>query len=177
MFKLIATLATALFCVVAQAETRTVDIGDFQRTFIETIHDFASKYQNAGNDLQKSALVTERFERFKKLKGDPRKIAGWIGILEAMGTNGDGKAFVTIRLSKRLTVSTWNNALSDSGDRTLIPQSSPVFKKLAQMKEGNVVKFSGSLKRSKNLTEEGRMVSPDFLFAFSDIEKLGDSVK
>lgn len=160
----------------AKQEAPPLPYSDFQREFMQINIEFSRRYPTLQNELQKSALVAERFDRFKKLKGDPRVIKNWLGVLEGMGTNGDGKAFVTIRLTpKELTFSTWNNSFSDMSDHSLIPQSSPVFKKLATMKIGNVVKFSGRLKHTKNLTEDGKMTTPDFLFIFKDIEKIGES--
>jgi len=151
---------------------------EFQFGFMKIVYDYSVKYRAAENQLQKSALVTERFKQFEKLKGNPRQIKDWLGILEGMGTTGEGKAFVIIRVSpETLTFSTWNNGFSDINDKSLISQSSPVYAKLASMKKGNVVKFSGKLKRATNMTEEGRMTSPDFLFIFSDIEKVAESVR
>ncbi len=174
---LIGALLLALASTCFSAEQRQIQYSDFQQGFMEIVAEYAQKYPKAGNELQKSALATERFKKFTTLKGDPKRIKDWIGVLERMGTNNDGKAYVVVRLSPNLlTVSTWNNSLSDYQDKTLIPQSSKVFTKLAAMKEGNVVKFSGQLKKPKNTTEEGKMVSPDFLFVFTDIEKIGDSI-
>lgn len=160
----------------SRAEQKTIEYPEFQRRFMAIIYDYSVKYPKLENELQKSSLMTERFEQFQRLKGDPKKIKDWVGVLASMGTSSDGKAYVVILLSpKLLTVSTWNNSLSDYQDRSLIPQSSPIYGKLSLMKVGNVVKFSGRLKRLKNLTEEGKMVTPDFLFIFSDIEKIGES--
>lgn len=159
------------------ADQQQIQYSDFQKGFIKIIAEYAAKYPKGENELQKSALVTERNNHFRTLNGDPRKIKGWVGVLESMGTTSEGKAYITVRLSpppRLLTFSTWNNSLSDFQDRSLIPQSSPLFMKLAALKKGNVVKFSGRLKHTKNLTEEGKMVSPDFLFIFSSIEKIGD---
>lgn len=158
------------------AESKPLPYSEFQRGFMQIVVEYAQKYPRAENELLKSALVTERFNRFKTLKGDPRQIKDWMGVLENMGTNSDGKAYVTIRLSpKVLTFSTYNNSFSDMHDHSLIPQSSKIYSKLASMKIGNVVKFSGRLKQATNLTEAGKMTEPNFLFIFSDIEKIGES--
>lgn len=178
MIRYLLTIIMLVISLSGRAADQAISYSDFQQGFMQAIAEYAGKYKKAENELQKSALVTERFERFTKLKGDPKRIKDWIGVIETMGTNGDGKAYVTIRLSPNLlTVSTWNNAFSDTKDHSLIPQSSPVFKKLAQMKVGNVVKFSGRLKRATNVTEEGKMMTPDFLFIFTDIEKIGERIK
>lgn len=173
--RIVAILAAAAIAASAHADQQVaITYGEFQKEFMTVIADFARTYPAQQNELQKSALVTQRQQRFTKIKGDPRRVRDWIGVLEDMGTNGDGKAWVVIRLSPNLlTVSTWNNAFSDAQDQSLIPQSSPLFSRLAAMQKGNVVKFSGRLKRATNLTEEGRMVTPNFLFIFSDIEKIG----
>ncbi|MDE2441082.1 MAG: hypothetical protein KGP14_08655 [Betaproteobacteria bacterium] len=175
MIRSILLLVTLAISGAGIAADQAINYSDFQQGFMQAIAEYSGKYKKAENELQKSALVTERFQRFTKLKGDPKHIKDWIGVVETMGTNGDGKAYATIRLSPNLlTVSTWNNAFSDASDHSLIPQSSPVFKKLALMKPGNVVKFSGRLKHAKNMTEEGKMLTPDFLFIFTDIEKIGE---
>lgn len=159
----------------ADNKSQPLPYSDFQKGFMQIVAEYAVKYRAAENELQKSALVTERFKRFETLKGKPSKIVGWYGVLQDMGTNGDGKAYVTVSLSPNLlSVSTWNNAFSDSKDKTLIPQSSPLYSKLAAMKKGNIVKFSGKLRRANNMTEEGRMITPNFIFSFTDIEKVGE---
>lgn len=173
----IAAAAAALTAQAAPAATElSVKYPEFQRTFMVTIQDYADLYKAAPNELKKSALVTARHEAFRKLKGDPRAIKDWIGVIDSMGTTGDGRAYVTLNLHPRLLwVGTWNNSFSDIGDKTLIPQSSQVYKALADMKPGNVVKFSGRLKRPSNLLEEDRMLNPTFLFSFTHMEKIGDS--
>jgi hypothetical protein len=145
----------------------------FQVDFMRTIKDYAAKYPTGENELLKSAMVTARFNAFTKLKGNPRNIDGWTGTLEAMGTTNHGYAYVKINLIPGvLWVQTWNNELSDYQAHTLIPQSSPVFSSLAKMKPGTTVRFSGRLKHAINLTEDGRMTHPNFLFAFTRIEKV-----
>lgn len=159
-----------------ESKTAPIQYSEFQHGFMTTVANYAQRYREAENELQKSALQNERHEQFKKLKGDPGKIKDWIGVLHKMGTNGDGKAYITVSLSPDLlAVSTWNNSFSDIEDKTLIPQTSRMYAKLANMKEGNAVKFSGKLLRPTNLTEEGRMTEPEFLFRFTDIEKIAES--
>jgi hypothetical protein len=144
---------------------------DFQMAFMAVIDSSRAKYQATDNELTRSALVTDRFSQFEKLKGDPRKITNWVGQLRTIGTSGDGKAWVTISLGPNLTFVTSNADIIDT-EHTLIPQSSAIYKKLESMKPGDPVKFSGRLMRPINLTEAGKMVDPRFLFAFTDITKI-----
>lgn len=161
----------------AQKQEVVVRYSDFQRDFMQVVAEYAAKYKAADNELQKSKLVNERIKAFEKLKGNPKAMTDWYGVIEKMGTNSDGNAFVTLSISPGLiTFSTWNNSFSDMNDKTLIKQSSPLYNKLSEMKEGNVVKFSGQLKRPTNFTEAGKMTDPDFLFKFTDINKAADSV-
>ena len=178
MYRYVAALVLVLVPITSISESKSISYSDFQRDFMAIVLEYSQKYPRAENELQKSSLVTERLNRFRKLKGDPRRIKDWYGTLESMGTTGDGKAFVTIRLASvpDLRVSTWNNFFSDSKDKSLIPQSSKVYAKLAAMKKGNVVKFSGTLRQPTNPTEEGKMVTPNFLFIFTEIDKIGDSI-
>lgn len=176
-----ATLFSFIITTAAQQANAevTVRYPDFQRDFMTIIVDYKYKYLQAENQLLKSSLVSERLKSFEKLKGNPRQINNWIGVLEKMGTNSDGKAYVVISLSpppNTIKVSTWNNAISDIQDKTLIPQGGATYANLSSMKEGNVVKFSGQLKRSTNITEAGKMTEPEFLFKFTNIEKIGDRV-
>ncbi|MBX8608734.1 hypothetical protein K5D65_16205 [Pseudomonas cichorii] len=160
----------------AIAETKTVRVSDYQKGFIETVQEYSAQYEAAPNDLKKSTVARKRLEALGKLKGDPRKISGWYGTIEKLGTNGDGDAFLTIKLLvDNITVSTWNNKLSDTGAKTLIKNGTPLYEKISEMAEGNVVMISGTIGNPKNLTERGKMIEPDFLFKFSDVEKVGDS--
>lgn len=163
-------------CGSAFAETKTVTVSDFQKSFIETIQDFSAQYEAAGNELKKSAVEKKRLAALGKLKGDPRKISGWYGTIESLGTNGDGDAYLTIRLlTDNITVGTWNNSISDANSKTLIKNGSPLYDAISDMAVGNVVMFSGAIGRAKNMTENGRLTEPDFLFKFSKVEKVGDS--
>ena len=155
-----------------QINAAEVPISDFQKSFVAVIDEVRAKYQGTDNQLARSALVTERHEKFEKLKGDPRKIKDWVGRIEHLGTTGDGKAYVSITLTDNVTFTTYSVDFADTQDHTLISQTSPIYKSLMAMNEGDRVKFSGRLKRTIDITEAGKMVDPNFLFVFSDISKI-----
>ena len=165
------TLLLFSICSITNAKDAPIPYSEFQLGFMRTIKDYAIKYNQAPNELKKSALVTERLNAFRTLKGNPKKISGWYGVITKMGTNGDGKAYVTLNLSPNLvSVTTWNNAFSDMDDHTLIAQNSKMYTTLSNLKVGNVVKFSGKLAQLTNMTEADKMTNPVFLFKFSNIE-------
>lgn len=176
MKKIAALLCLLASSGLASAETKSVAVSDFQKGFIETVQDYSAQYEAAPNELKKSSVSKKRMDAFSKLKGDPRKITGWYGTIEKLGTNGDGDAYITIRLLvDNITLSTWNNSFSDAGSNTLIKNGTPMYEALSEMSEGNVVMFSGALGKIKNMSERGKMTDPDFLFKFTKVEKVGDS--
>ena len=153
-----------------------------QLVFIKTVEPFCAAYVAAPNELKKSALRAQRKIAISKMVGNG-KVAGWIGTLEGMGTNSEGKAYVAVKLegSRSISVKTWNNALSDIGSNTLIENGSNLFNSISNCSKGDKVVFSGHFfagKLSKldfieeaSLTEMGSMTSPEFIFKFSAISK------
>jgi hypothetical protein len=84
-----------------------------------------------------------------------------------MKTTGDGKAYIEIEISPGIHVKTWNNALSDVADDTLIDQNSPVFSAVADLGVGDAVTFSGAFVSAKedfvreaSMSESGSMSEP-----------------
>jgi hypothetical protein len=163
---------------VTTTETKTiVDLRpEKQKEFESVIATFSQQFDKAQNELQESTCRRDRMNAIKSLNISPQ-IGGWIGTLIQLKTNTEGKAYITIRLNRDLSVSTWNNALSDFGDNTLIPMDTDLFKTLSNMKTGQKVKFSGSFIRSnmdyfreQSLTIRGAMKNPDFLMKFSSVE-------
>jgi hypothetical protein len=78
-----------------------------------------------------------------------------------------------------VAVKTWNNALSDVGDRTLIEPGSPAFNVMGTLRNGDWVRFSGRFfpdqtdcVREPSMTIRGTMTSPEFIFRFDDIRRV-----
>jgi hypothetical protein len=110
------------------------------------------------------------------LLGD-RTAINWTGKITEVGANGEGKAHVEIELADNVRVKTWNNALSDIGDNTLISPSSSFFNNLVAMSEDTIVTWSGKflsgtdfcLKKA-NLTNIFYARDPQFIVKFSNIK-------
>jgi hypothetical protein len=73
-------------------------------------------------------------------------------------------------------VQTWNNAISDMFDDTLIKPTAPFFQTLVPMTEGTKVRFSadfvtddGSCVKGTNITETFYGSDPDFLVRYADV--------
>jgi len=82
-------------------------------------------------------------------------------------------------MTQYIHVATWNNSLSDIRDHTLIDPTSSMFKELAALKAGDLVKFSGQFSSSntdcvgeQSVTLQGSMTKPEFTMRFTSIRKL-----
>ena len=154
---------------------------DMQTKFENVIATYKGQYRQAETDLQKGYSRTQRKQAIQALNMQG-KANGWIGVIKKIGANNEGKAYVSIALNRDLQVKTWNNAISDSFDNTLITPNSPLYNTLLSMKEGQEVKFSGHFLTNayknedcyeeSSLSTAGAMLSPEFLFQFDEIVPL-----
>jgi len=163
----------------------TLSMPEDQAAFCGLIDEAAQMYRSASNDLKKSAVRGQRKGALAEVLGRGR-VTGWVGHVSQLTTNGDGKAVLTVDLPCDAAVSTWNNALSDVMDETLIPQSSELFSVLADLdeggwgKKGSAVRFTGQFVGGRgpdgygemSLTELGAMTDPSFVFRFAAVEPL-----
>ncbi|MER2133361.1 MAG: hypothetical protein ABS910_01630 [Arthrobacter sp.] len=149
-----------------------------QQAFLDAFEAGKASYENAGTELQRSVALTDRDAQMCAVSGQGN-MTNWTGKILEIGANNDGLAHVKIQLSDGVKVQTWNNALSDLTDNTLIPQNAPFFSTLAGMSEGTLVTFvaqsvpspSSCLTRS-NLTDVFYAIDPNFIVRFSDIRPL-----
>lgn len=158
----------------------TLDVRpEFQIKFEEICANYVSEYNKGENELQKSRTRNNRKQALQQLKN--RSVINWIGTIDSLQTNSEGKAIVSIKINDNLSVKTWNNAFSDLGSNTLIPMDSALYKKLeTNVKKGSKVRFSGSLfsgnedyYEETSVSESGSMLDPEFLIKFSDITLMG----
>jgi len=149
-----------------------------QKQFEYVIALFSKQFDSAQNELEESTYRRGRMNDIKELAINTQ-INGWIGTLNQLRTNTEGAAYITIKLNNNLSIGTWNNALSDIGDNTLISMDSDLYKMLINMKTGQKVIFSGSFIDSKldhfkekSMTIRGSMKNPEFLMRFSNIARI-----
>lgn len=140
-----------------------------QIAFLQTIMKYKEAYKDAGNDLKKSSVRRQRDEEVNgMLPGNA--INNWTGTLSDLGTNSDGNAYISIEVKGYpVSFKTWNNALSDIGSDTLIPNGSDLYNRVAAMDEGQPVRFSGRLLNESSITETGSMLEPEYIVRFVDI--------
>lgn len=135
----------------------------------------AADFDDGANDMAKGAARPRRAAAICKALRSTT-VHDWIGTVDQLSSNGDGKGVLGVRIAKNVTLETWNNALSDISDQTLIAPASQVFKEASAMKVGQTVRFSGSFIRSqtdcieeRSMTLEGSMKEPAYIFRFSSV--------
>lgn len=148
-----------------------------QAAFVKVVEDAKEAIGAAETDLQESVALRDRDKKLCALLTG-NKATNWTGIVDNVGANGEGKAYVYVEIAEKVKVITWNNSFSDISDNTLIPTSSKFFDKLVAMKKGDLVTFSATFLKSGNsclkkgnLTEFFYGERPEFVAKFSDITK------
>lgn len=162
----------------AAPPTPSVPLPSDQARFIEAVTKARSQFIAAANELAAGGVRNNRQQAVcSALQGN--YVSGWIAKVAYQSTNGDGKGVITLELAPDLKVSTWNNAVSDFSDKTLIDPDTPLFKSLTTMKRGDIVRFSGGFFPSnldcvgeQSVTLAGSMRSPVFTMRFSSVRKL-----
>lgn len=134
-------------------------------------------YEAASNDLAKGGVRPARGKAICAAVPKP-EVEDWIGTVYDLTTNGDGWGVLSVEIEGEIWLSTWNNSLSDIGADSLINPSSDLFGALAQLQEGQKVKFSGKFLSDsakgdcyseKSMTMDGSISEPEFVFIFSKV--------
>lgn len=147
-----------------------------QAQFIEIIAAAQQKSKDADNDMQRGSAKSERDKNVCAiLKG--MKVKDWTGTITKITSNSDGKGVIEVEIAKKITIKTWNNALSDIGDDTLIEPGTKFFDFVASLKKGTQIQFSGNFFRGtggdcikeSSMSLRGKLEDPEFIFRFNEI--------
>jgi hypothetical protein len=148
-----------------------------EKAFVDAIVQARLMYRQAANDLAKGGTRSTRAVAVCQLLGRSLTVDGWIGIIETLSSNSEGKGVLKIRIGPDIQVGTWNNSLSDVGDHTLIDPTSSLFADLSAMSTGQIVKFGGRFiasetdcVRESSMTLGGSMTKPDYIVRFRQVE-------
>lgn len=154
-----------------------------QMEFEKARASFYRRYEAADNEIKKSAVFIEA----NKTTGEFVQKAGfiaerWTGKLTDLSTDQGGEhAWIKVESKTNGTdvvYMTWNNALSDLDDKTSIQKGTDLYRKLADLKEGDKVVFTARFlsdprkgARESSMTELGSVSEPNFIMRFIDISK------
>lgn len=146
-----------------------------QQSFSDRVEKARKDYEATDNELRMSKVVTDRDKALCKATGGSFK--GWKATVNDVGSTGDGYGYVAVIIEDDIELSTWNNALSDVFDNTLIKPENKLFDTLLDLSSGDIVTVSGSFTDGKdtcvqtsNLTEVFNADSPDFKVKFTSIK-------
>jgi RNA polymerase subunit RPABC4/transcription elongation factor Spt4 len=149
-----------------------------QSAFVDIVEGYSSQFPAAKNELQESAMRDERRSSILSTLGSDLSVDNWIGTITSLETNTEGKGIVSIKVSPNVVLKTWNNAISDIVNNTLIEKNSSSYNALLNLAAGDSVVFSGYFFSSDedgihemSVTISGSMQEPEFLFKFNKIEK------
>lgn len=158
------------------------DIPAAQQAMSDAVATGRTEAESAETDLQRANVLNVRSDAMCESVPDG-DVTDWIGTVVTVDANGEGKAVVVVSIEEDIEIGTWNNALSDSGDRTLIEQGSELYDAALELAPGDSVRFSGTLKSgsesndrcyyTSNLTEVMSIDSPDYIINFSELQKIG----
>lgn len=163
-------LATA-----AAPATVVTPLPQAEASFVASVDKWRKTYAAGANDMAKGAARPARAKDICTLMKSAF-IAGWIGTVETLSSNGDGLGVLSVKISDDVVLKTWNNSVSDVGDHTMIDPTSNLFHKAISLKVGQRVAISGAFIPSKtdcfregSITLAGSLQSPEYIFQFSDI--------
>lgn len=149
-----------------------------QAAFVTAAQDAQSAAQNA-NEMQVVGLRKERATGMCAALGHSMEVTDWYGtVADVATTMGGDSGSLEVEMADDIRVGTWNNSFSDalSGDGTLIAADSPLYRQVAALEEGDMVRFSGSFTADKercvdeqSITDVGGVESPTFTFAFTEV--------
>ena len=147
-----------------------------ETSFIEVVSTAQGNSQRTENDMQKGGVKATRDKAICNTMTSP-EVRDWIGTIQTIDSNSDGKGVLAISIAPDVLIKTWNNAISDIETHTLLEPGSPVFQTASALKVGQRVAFSGSFLQGNegdcflegSMTLDGKLRSPEFIFQFSKI--------
>jgi hypothetical protein len=149
-----------------------------EKQFISIVSTAQQDVSGADNNMKKGGIKSIRDQSICKLLTS-LNVKDWIATVDTIDSNSDGKGVLIVSLAKGITFKTWNNAISDSFDHTLIEPNSALFNSASSLRVGQQVKFSGKLFRDNDncieegsLSLDGKLNSPEYIFKFSAISAL-----
>ncbi len=146
--------------------------------FTKAVSDARTAYDKAGDDDRVSLQSTRAAGICAAVKKPD--VQGWVGALKEIDRDPGGRTIIAIQLPDGTLVKTWNNAMSDIDDKTLILAGTPLAAAVGKLAIGDTIRFSGNFfsdepdcYRSSRLSLDQSMSEPSFLFRFTALEKLG----
>lgn len=176
IFVIVVALIIAIAVLVHAPRTGTTVLPPSEANFINVVATAQRDSAQAENDMQKGGIKARRDKSICDAMTS-LQVQNWIGTVQTIDSNSDGKGVLAISIAPDVLVTTWNNEFSDIETHTLIEPGSPVFESASAMKHGQLVAFSGTFFRGSegdclregSLRLDGKLKSPEFIFLFSEV--------
>lgn len=161
--------------VAAPEPVAEVPMPPAQARFMTAIEIARSRFRSAANEMAQGGVrATRRRDLCAALSG--LTVTGWHATVQALSSNSEGKGVLAVRLAPKITLTTWNNALSDLADKTLIEPGTALFASASALRTGDRVLVSGQFVASdidcvkeQSLSLRGSIAEPEFTFRFTSI--------
>ena len=149
--------------------------------FISIVSAAQSASRQVENDMQRGGVKAKRDNALCQ-QMPSSSVSNWVGTVAKVDSNSDGKGVFYVNIAPDINLETWNNALSDIEDNTLMEPGSRAFNAASMMKPGESVIFSGTFIpfvgdciRESSLSLKGKVESPEFIFRFSQVAPYSSS--
>jgi|GEM_PF-3148116 len=163
----------------ASIESEPMPAPDLQKRFLVAVETARVEADEASNEMQEGAALAKRTASLCGMLPRGKQVSGWIGTIDSISANSDGKGVLTVTIGDDATASTWNNSFSDIGTNSLIEPGTRLFNSVSAMAEGDVVRFSGEFftdpehcVQTQNLAMRYKIRRPSFVFKFSEVVEI-----
>jgi len=160
-----------------------------EQQFISVINEYADACKKAKNELQELALRDQRIDALAQVLNNNRRIKTWHGTIDALGTNTEGDAFLSVKIDPNISINTSRLILDGRlpiAMTTEIKKGDPIFQSLFNLQRGDIITFSGSFLPPQIypgttahdyidefvVSNQESMTEPEFVFRFSSVNKI-----
>jgi hypothetical protein len=150
-----------------------------EAAFVSAVIGARNSYQAAPNDMAKGATKAQRKQEVCAALGGSLEVTNWVGTVDELSSNNAGKGVLSVVVGDDIRMSTWNNALSDVDDHTLIEPGSQVFSVASNLSKGMPVTFSGHLFsddtdciKTQQFFIDSSMTKPAYVIQFTNVGRL-----
>jgi hypothetical protein len=119
-----------------EVAVRSPNTNEVETLLIAAVEKAGAAYATGANDMAKGAARPARAKEICAILKDNLYVINWPGKVEKLSSNSDGLGVLSIQIAEDISIKTWNNALSDTQDQTLINPSSAIFQQAVLLKEG-----------------------------------------
>ena len=148
-----------------------------QQAFLAAVAQGQAGMDQDPNELKRRQLRQQRDQALCTAVPD-RVVTDWTGQVDEVFLAGRAQAALGVRLDHGVRLATHDDAGDDEHAQTLLPEGSPVYQVLADLAEGDEIRFSGLLLPGddgcldeRSATSSGAMSSPTWLFRFTAVAR------